>query len=244
MKKWFYLFLVHTLVFSSQPHSLLGFRGLIFTPASGEFSKDGESAFGYRNIKVPHTFIKWSDKTTENHLFSGSLVLLPKLGITGVVTLAPGSHGNDGTDTYKDFAIFAHIQLLEESKPFPSIMLGIHDFYSYSYYNALFLSTSKSFKLNPDIQINTHCGYGVDWMDQHYGDTGPDSDDQVNHYLVGLFGGMEVFYRNYGSFIVEYDTHQVNTGFRLNLFDRIQILLTILNIDVFSFGVDYRFSLL
>ena len=244
MKKWLYPLLLHTLVFASQSHSLLGFRGLIFTPASGEFPEDGESGFGYRNIKVPHTFIKWSDKTTENHLYFGSLVLLPKLDLTGVITLAPGSHGNDGTDTYKDFALFAHIQLLEESKPFPSIMLGIHDFYSYSYYNALFLASSKSIELNPSIQINTHLAYGVDWMDQHYGDTGPDRDDQVNHYLVGVFGGIEIFYQNYGSFIIEYDTHQINSGMRLNLFNRIQIVAVLLHLNTLSFGVDYRFSLL
>jgi hypothetical protein len=244
MKSFLYPLILHTLVFASQPHSLLGFRGLIFTPSTGEFPNDGESAFGYRNIKVPHTFIKWSDKTTGNHLFFGSLVLLPKFDLTGVITLAPGSHGNDGTDTYKDFALFAHIQLLEESKRFPSIMLGIHDFYSYSYYNALFLTASKSFKLNHNIQINTHLGYGVDWMDQHYGDTGPDRHDQVNHYLIGLFGGMEVLYLNYGSIIIEYDTHQINGGVRLNFLKRSQITAALLNMDTLSFGVDYRFSLL
>ena len=254
MKKFFYLLLLHTLVFASQPHSLLGFRGLIFTPASGEFPEDGESGFGYSNLKAPDIFIKCGDDTphditcvykiTQNHLFYATLVFLPQLDLTGVITLAPGAHGNAGTDTYKDFALFAHIQLLEESKRFPSIMLGIHDFYSYSFYNALFLSSSKSFALNPEIYINTHFGYGVDWMDQHYGNTGPDRDAPVNHYLVGLFGGMEIFYRNYGSFMVEYDTHQFNCGMRLNLFKRVQMMVVLLNMDTFSLGVNYRFSLL
>ena len=73
MIKWFYILLLHTLVFSSQGHSLLGFRGLIFTPSSNDFPKDGESGFGYRNIQAPYSFINWSDKTTENHLFFASL---------------------------------------------------------------------------------------------------------------------------------------------------------------------------
>ena len=81
-------------------------------------------------------------------------------------------------------------------------------------------------------------------MDQHYGDVEPDRYANVNHYLVGLFGGMEVFYRNYGSFIIEYDTHQINTGIRLHFMDHIHILLTILNMDSFTFGVDYNFSLI
>ena len=244
MNKWFYIILLHTIVFASQSHSLLGFRGLIFTPSVGDFPNDGESGFGYRNIKIPYTFINWNDKTTENHLFFGSLVFLPKLELTGVITLAPNSKGNDGTDTYKDFALFAHIQLFEESKNFPSIMFGIHDFYSYSYYSALFLTASKSSKLNQNIQINTHLGYGVNWMDQHYGDTGPDRDDRVNHYLIGLFGGMEVLYLSYGSLIIEYDTHQINGGIRLNFLKRYQITAALLSMDTLSFGVNYRFSLL
>ena len=244
MKKWLYIISLHTLIFSSQPHSLIGFRGLVFTPASADFPKDGESAFGYRNIKTPHTFISWSDKTTENHLFFGNLVLLPKIELFAVLTLAPGSHGNDGTDTYKDFAIFAHVQLLEENKFIPSLMLGIHDFYSYSYYNSLFVSSSKSFDLNPSIQFNIHIGYGVDWMNQHYGNTGPDKDAHVNHYLVGLFGGLELAYRNYGGLIIEYDSHYVNSGIRLNLFNNIQIMAVLLNRKTFSFGLDYSFSLL
>jgi hypothetical protein len=244
MKKWIILLVLQTCVSASQPHSILGFRGLIFTPAPGDFPKDGESGFGYRNIKTPYTFINWSDKTTENHLFYGSLVFLPGVDFTGVITLAPGSPGNEGSDTYKDFALFAHIQLLKEKKNTPSLMLGIHDFYSYSYYNALFLSSSKSFKLNHVIQINTHLGYGVDWMDKHYGDVEPDRDAPVNHYLVGLFGGVETNYRNFGSFIIEYDTHQINTGIRINLIDHFHILLTVLNKDKISFGMDYNFSLI
>ena len=240
--KLFILFI--TLTFASQGNSLIGFRGLIFTPGTGSFPNDGESGFGYRNIKTPYTFINWSDKTTENHLFFGSLVLFPRFDITGLITLAPNSRGNDGTDTYKDFAIFAHIQLLKEKKNTPSLMLGIHDFYSYSYYNALFLSSSKSFKLNHVIQINTHLGYGVDWMDQHYGDVEPDRDDPVNHYLVGVFGGIELINNSYGSLMIEYDSHQINLGVRSISFNKIQIILSLLNMNSPSVGLNYNFSLM
>ena len=116
MKKWIYILLLHSLTLSSQPHSLIGFRGLIFTPAIGEFPKDGKFGFGYRNIQTPYTFINWSDKTNENHIFFSSLVLIPNMELTAAVTLAPGSEGNDGTDTYKDLALFIHILLLKEKK--------------------------------------------------------------------------------------------------------------------------------
>jgi len=67
--------------------------------------------------------IYWSEKTNENHLFFGSLVFLPRFELTGIITLAPGSRGNDGTDTYKDFSIFAHIHLLKEKIYFPSQLI-------------------------------------------------------------------------------------------------------------------------
>ena len=171
-------------VFPQSP-SLIGPQGLILTPTA-RFPVDGQIRMGYSNIRKPYAFIKWGDKTTQNHLVYTTLVFLPRLDLTGVITQAPGAEGNAGTGTYKDLALFAHIQLLEESKRFPSIMLGIHDFYSYSYYNALFLSSSKSYKLNPVVQINTHLGYGVDWMDQHYGPVAEDQDSHVIHHLMDL----------------------------------------------------------
>ena len=244
MKKWFYILLLYTLVFASQPHSLIGFRGLIFTPSSSVFPIDGESGFGYSYISAPHIFIDKTGVTKYNHLIWGSLVFIPRIEFNALLTLAPGSPGHDGSDTYKDFALFAHIYLKEQSKQSPSIMLGIHDFYSYSYYNSLFLSMSKSLELAPRNRINIHLGYGVDWLDIHYGDVGDDAKLFVPHYLLGCFGGIEYSYKNYVSFLIEYDTHQINTGLNLNLFNRIQILITMLNTDTFSFGIDYKLFLL
>ncbi len=245
MKKWFYILLLHALLFPSQPHSLLGFRGLIFTPSSSIFPIDGQSGFGYSLLSKPHIFIdKEPGDSKYNHLFWGSLVFIPRIEFNVLLTLAPDSPGHDGTDTYKDFALFAHLYIKEQTKHSPSIILGIHDFYSYSYYNALFLSMSKSLNLTPENRINIHLGYGVDWMDIHFGGVGPDAILNVPHYLLGYFGGIEYYYNNYVGFLIEYDTHQINTGIRLNLINQIQILMTLLNTNTFSFGMDYKFSLL
>lgn len=233
-----------TISFASQSHSLIGFRGLIFTPGSVSFPNDGESSFGYRNIKTPYTFINLSDKTTENHLFFGSIVIFPKFEITGLITFAPESPGNDGTDTYKDFAIFAHIELMKERNNIPSLMIGIHDFYSYSYYNTLFLSASKTFEINQELSIINHIGFGLDWMNQHYGDTGPDKYSEVNHYLVGIFAGIDLYHQNFGNIMFEYDTHQVNAGVKVNIFNNFQIMAVFLNLEIFSFGLTYSFSFL
>ena len=228
--------------------SLLGFKGLILTPAVGKFPSDGYGTLGYSNIKYPHTIAVprtgLIDKANENHIFYGSLTFLPRLDLTGVITLAPGTPGNDGSETYKDFALFAHLLILKENNLLPSLTLGVHDFYSYSYYNALFLTTGKSFKISTGLLINTHLGYGVDWMNQHYGDTGPDRYDHVNHYLIGLFGGIEITYGKIFSFLIEHDSNQFNAGLRIINFENFKILISLLNMDSFSVGLNYNFSLL
>ena len=86
-------------------------------------------------------------------------------------------------------------------------------------------------------------GYGVDWIDTHWGDTGPDRSAFVPHHLVGMFGGIELKYQDIAALLVEYDTSQFNTGIRLFLFDRIDLLLTAMEFKTFCLGISCRFSL-
>ena len=229
-------------VFPQSP-SLIGPQGLIFTPTA-RFPADGQLRMGYSNIRKPHAFIKWDDKTTQNHLVYTTLVFLPRLDLTGLLTFAPGTHGNDGSDTYKDLAVFAQYHLLRETHRRPNLAIGLYDFHSYSYYNALFFVVGKTFTPTHTLKICTNFGYGVAWLDTHLGDTGPDKDAPVPHHLVGLFGGIELQYLDIAALLVEYDTSQINTGIRLFIFNRIDLLLTVMELKTFCFGISYRFSLL
>ena len=228
-------------VFPQSP-SLIGPQGLIFTPTA-RFPADGQVRMGYSNIRKPHAFIKWGDKTTQNHLVYTTLVFLPRLELTGLLTFAPGNHGNDDSDTYKDLAVFAQYHLLNETAARPGITLGLWDFHSYSYYNALFAVATKKITSTHNLKIYTHIGYGVDWIDTHLGDTGPDRPAFVPHHLVGMFGSIELKYQDIATLLVEYDTSQFNTGIRLFLFDRIDLLLTAMEFKTFCFGISCRISL-
>lgn len=243
------LLVLFSFCFASPNRSLIGFQGLVLTPSAFSI-KDGNITLGYRNIKVPYAFI-WNNfgkgKTERigngsEHLFFGSLVYLPKFEFTGTITLAPGIHGNDETDTYKDLAIFAHFYMLEEKKYFPSIMLGVHDFFSFSFYNALFVCSSKSLNISKEAQALITIGYGVDWINQHLGDTGINRYNLVPHHLVGIFYGLELNYYKI-DILFEYDTNRFNSAIRYD-FKNIDVLLTLLNMDTFSFGISYHFSLL
>ena len=227
-------------VFPQSP-SLIGPQGLILTPTA-RFPVDGQIGMGYSNIREPHAFIK-GNKTTQNHLFYTTLVFLPRLELTGLLTFAPGRHGNDGSETSKDLAVFAQYHLLRETHRRPNLAIGLYDFHSYSYYNALFFVAGKTFTPTHTFTICTNFGYGVDWIDTHLGDTGPDKDAPVPHHLVGLFGGVELQYLDIAALLVEYDTSQLNAGIRLFLFNRIDLLLTAMEFKTFCLGISYRFSL-
>ena len=228
-------------VFPQSP-SLIGPQGLILTPTA-HFPVDGQIRMGYSNIREPHTFIK-GDKTTQNHLIYTTLVFLPRLELTGLLTFAPGRHGNDGSETSKDLAVFAQYHLVRETHRRPNLSFGLYDFHSYSWYNALFFVTGKIFTPTHTFKICTNFGYGVDWIDTHLGDTYTDKDAPVLHHLVGLFGGIELQYLDIAALLVEYDTSQLNAGIRLFLFNRVDLLLTAIEFKTLCLGISYLFPLL
>ena len=87
-------------------------------------------------------------------------------------------------------------------------------------------------------------GYGVDWIDTHWGNTGRDRSAFVPHHLLGVFGGIELKYQDIATLMLEYDTSQFNAGIRFFLFDRVDLPLTAMEFKTFCFGINYRFSLL
>jgi len=228
----------------SQSSSLIGPQGLILTPTAHTMP-DGQIKFGYSKLNAPDIFIKWGDETTQNHLFYSTLVFIPQLEFSGLLTFAPGTSGNDGSDTYKDLAVFAQYHILKETAKRPGITLGLWDFHSYSYYNALFAVFTKKITNSHHYKIYSHMGYGVDWIDTHWGDVSvEDRSAFVPHHLVGVFGGIELKYQEIATLMLEYDTSKFNAGIRFFLFDTIDLNVTAMGFKTFCFGIHYRFSLL
>lgn len=221
--------------------SLLGPQGLLLTPTAN-LPVDRQFQVGVRQLQAPYAFIK-GEKVANNFLFYASLVYLPRLEVTLSFTTAPGRHGNDGSNVYKDAAVFAQFFVLEEKDDLPALAIGMYDFYSYSFYNALFMVLSKTFRNRLPVPLQAHLGYGVDWIDKHYGDTGPDRDVPVPHHLLGFFGGIEMALSNQINLIFEYDTDRFNTGLRFNVFEHFEILGSLLNLDTFSGGLSYKLQI-
>ncbi len=235
----FILIVVIELQNSYADGSIIGPQGLILTPTA-TFPTNRQVHFGVSQIGAPYVFID-GDDVSENFLFYSSLVYLPRLEITLLLTTAPGLPGNDGSNTYKDAAVLMQYFAVTEKEYVPAIAIGAYDFYSYSYYTALFIVFSKNLESVSRLPLRVHLGYGVDWMDKHYGDTGPDRNAAVPHHLVGIFGGFELELWKHFNLTVEYDSRKFNSGMRIDVFNQVQFFGTLFNFNTFSGGLSYRF---
>ena len=220
--------------------SLTGTNGLINTPTA-EVTEDRQVFFGYGFIEK--CFAQLGNLVADNHSFYFTIGYLPNLELSLKTTFAPNLRGNDLTDTYKDGAFSVQYRILKETKHRPAIAIGLHDFYSYSFFNAFFVVASKDINILHKFPIRLHLGYGVDWIKKHWGDTGPDRNAPVPHHLVGLFGGLELGLHKYINLMLEYDTEKFNSGIRFNFFHRMQLDVDLLHLDTLSGGVNFKFKL-
>jgi hypothetical protein len=131
------------------------------------------------------------------------------------------------------------LRVLAEKQGLPSVVLGGHDIVTSfgddipnNNFNALYLVTSKHFRLDPAInRLGLHLGYGVDWIVAE------------NREFVGLFGGVSISPRSFLTLMLEYDTEKFNTGVRLSAFEHLELLIVLLNFDSLSGGINYKFRL-
>ncbi|MFQ5602367.1 MAG: YjbH domain-containing protein [bacterium] len=220
---------------------LIGPGGALLTP-SAELPVDRQMRFGIGKINAPFAFIE-GPQTKENYLFYTSLVFLPRFEITLLITSAPGKPGNDGSNVYKDAAVFAQFYLLPEKEYLPAVALGAYDFYSFSFYNALFVVMTKNVKIGLPDPVILNLGYGVDWINKHYGDTAGDRYFPVPHQWVGFFGSVEVPVHKRLSAVFEHDSEKFNSGLRVSLFEHVEILAALLEWKTFSGNLSFIFEI-
>ena len=238
------IFLFLTTISVSQSPSVIGPQGLILTPTAFK-PNDGKIGFGYTYLQGDQVPVKGRQAAKENHLLFCNFTFLPKLNLTSTLTIVPDFEGHDGTNTLKDLAIFAQFHILNETKKRPSLAVGIYDFHSYSFYNALFMVASKSNRINNVLAIHTHFGYGVDWIDEHLGDTGPDRNLDVYHYLVGAFCGIDLSFKNLNLLMEycsdEYNKTKLNFGIKAHIYKRSVLSLSCVDGKTYSIGFSTPF---
>jgi len=206
--------------------SLTGTTGLLFIPTA-EMPEDGEISFGLNLLNKK--YLSYGDNQYHGLANYVSLGYLPFLEVSLRLTRSIGS---PEPQALGDRTICIRLRLFKEGRLLPSIVWGLHDPIGTRYFNALYLVGSKNSRLSDTIKIGFHLGYGVDWMKPRH-----------PPQFVGLFGGVSLSTTSFITFMFEHDAEKFNCGIQMSIFDRVGLLLALLNFDSFSGGASYKFRL-
>ncbi len=213
--------------------SLTGTSGLITIPTA-EILKDGEVSFGANFINKEYFAYGFNNYHGLSNF--ATIGYLPFLEISFRLTRRldypePQAIG--------DRMISVRLRPLKESRFFPALVLGAHDFARVTgtaiptnNFNALYLSASKGFGLRHVIhRVDFHLGYGTDRI------------EALDHQFVGPFGGISISPRPFLRFMLEHDAEKLNCGLRISILDHIDFLAALIDFKVISGGTSFRFRL-
>ena len=214
----------------------LGFTGLIYTPsASINPWKTVDLSFTHFSKGTSFTYLAG---IKEERAFNANLVFLPRVELSVKLTrpysnlrpdYQPGS-GQPRNWGIGDRSYSLRIMVVEEKNNRPALTIGIQDpFANLAFFHTNYLVTSKTFTLN-EIRFYTNLGYGISW------------EDTPGDYLQGLFGGIQVVWKNLSSNI-EYDTNNWNIGLGYQFKERLFLNMALIDAKYFSGNISYRFRL-
>ena len=220
--------------------SLAGTSGLINIPTADVVS-DQQVTLGIGYVNRHSAYIETGRR--DNFPFYIVLGYLPRLEFSAGVMFVPGQKSYDGTNTYKDGVVSLQYLLLKEKKYFPALAIGARDIYSFILLNTTFIVASKAIYQPSKSSFRIHVGYGSDIIDHHLGVPKKDRKFPVGHTIVGFFGGLEIRWKQVGSYMIEYDTQRINTGFRLRFSRYLDFDVCLLNLKHLSASLNFSFNL-
>ncbi|MCK9411665.1 MAG: YjbH domain-containing protein [Prolixibacteraceae bacterium] len=203
--------------------SLSGVTGLITIPTA-RMQKDGTLSFGISYFDRKHQV--YFDGTKDvGHAYI-NLTILPFLEL---VFRANRPLNYQTVHEYTvDRTPMVRVRLFNETKYFPSIVVGIHDFASTSswgtvYFNATYFVMSKKVQ-----DFDFHMGYAPRIMKAQA------------YQLDGLFGGLAYTPHKAVSIFAEYDSKTVNSGVEFHFLKHFGISLATINFDSYAAGMNYK----
>lgn len=220
--------------------SLAGTSGLINIPTA-EVISDRQVTLGIGYVNRHSAYLETGRR--DNFPFYIVLGYLPRLEFSAGVMFVPGQKSYDGTNTYKDGVVSLQFLLMKEKKFSPALAMGARDIYSFILLNTTFIVASKTIFRPSKSSVRFHIGYGSDIIDHHLGVPKKDRKFPVGHTIVGFFGGLEIRWKEVGSYMLEYDTRRINTGFRFQIKRRLDFGVCLLNLRDLSGNLNFSFSL-
>ena len=217
-----------------------GTSGLINIPTAQVISvKKVVVGMGYVNNQVAYL----SNGLCDNFPFFITIGYLPRLEFSAGVVFVPGRKSYDGTNTYKDGIVSLQCLLLKERKWTPAMAIGVRDIYSYILLNTSFFVLSKNLVQKKNTTLSLHCGYGYDIINRHLGVPPADRKHPVGHTIIGMFGGIEMKWKNNIVYMMEFDSEKINTGFRFRLNPYLELEVDLFNMSKVCGGLNVHFSL-
>ena len=214
----------------------MGSTGLIMTPTA-RTAGDQEITLSINRLPKEYAFVS-RDQYLDD-IYSITLNYLPFLEVTG--SLLRNEKTPKSTIGSKSFKLRA--KLLSERKLLPALMIGAHDVYKYHTEGAgaIYAVTSKHIKGTFDLDLDLSFGYAVDLQkNKVWGKS--EKLKEYETYLNGFFGGVAFNYKNYLSFMLEYDTEKVNVGVGVLFSNSLSCQIRLLNAESISFGIAYTFA--
>ncbi|MFZ5516204.1 MAG: YjbH domain-containing protein [Candidatus Zhuqueibacterota bacterium] len=220
--------------------SLAGTSGLINIPTA-EVIRDQQVMVGFGIVNRHGAYLQ--THRCDNFPFYIVIGYLPRLEFSAGVTFVPGQQSYDGSNTYKDGVVSVQYVLVEERPLFPAIALGARDIYSFILLNTTYIVASKNIVRQSNTRVRFHAGYGSDVIDRHLGVPKSDRGYPVGHTILGVFGGMEINWKDCIVYMLEYDTRFVSTGVRFRLNPFLHFDFHLLNMEHASGSLNLSFRL-
>ncbi len=196
------------------------------------------------------------DRNAEIIMFA-NLTILPRLDININVLKAISTPQYPIIKDLGDRQLDIRYLLLKEKRHQPSVAIIMSSPFTV---DALMLThvivATKTLKLNSGWQAKMTLGLGSPYF--VYRNASVSNNSSVftsfkwqkkseyrhnNHYLVGLFGGIRLDFREKVGLMLEYDSQRPNVGVYARLFERWNIQAGLINFDKLTFGTAYSFAL-
>lgn len=233
-------FLILLLFFSSHlsfSQSINGQTGLFFIP-SAQMQPEKTLAIGASYIPRGY-FQRYGRQVNPGMPTFISVTFLPSVEIMFRYTHELNMAVNPKTKYYPDRMFAGRIRLLNESKLFPSLVIGAVDFTkaiglssASTNYSATYAVATKTFEYN-SFTISPSIGYGFDVLD-------------LNRYdILGFFGGVEFGHQSLTNTCIslEYDSRHTHLGISHTFFDRIAIKAGLFDLKTVAGVVAYTYSI-
>lgn len=198
---------------------LSGTTGVVNTPVASVLPS-GTIGFGFSLIDEQWAY-NARGRTDNNHYFL-TVGFLPRVELSVRISYFPKGKlfqdaDREGT---ADRGGSGRILLLTEGESRPALAIGVDDVRGTRKFHSLYAVGGKTFNLPvDDLAARISVGYGSDALDAKL------------HVLDGGFGSAELFYSDFLSWGVDYDTEKWNTIFRLVAFRHLAARFVLLNFE-------------